>query len=119
MNDDNIKAMADRVDQAADAQADASAHQAFLNAQLKASELARDMAVMIHEKHPGTHPAIVTNALLNSVASLVALFSQGNVVKAVGTLSTLQDQLRATTLRLMDIAKKDKQAADAPKSQAH
>lgn len=107
----DIKAMEDRIDQAADAQATASGQQAFLRAQLKASEIAKDIAVMIHEKHPGMHPAVVTTALTNALASLVALASQGNVIKAVGTLSTIHDQTRATALRIMDIRKQD--AADS------
>jgi hypothetical protein len=101
-----------KIDAVVEAQ-EAAAAEAFHAAQLKASEIAKDIAQMIHDKHPGVHPAVVSMALTNSVASLVALFAQGNVVKAVGTLSTLHDQTRQTALRLMDNLKKQRATPDA------
>lgn len=114
MINDNL----DKIDAQVEAQEKAAAEH-FLAAQLKASQVSKDIAVMIQEKHPGLHPAIVTTALSNSLAALVALFAQGNVIKAVGTLSTIDDQTRTAALRLMANLKQQAQADSQPDAKAH
>lgn len=98
----NINDYVDKVDAAVDQ----DAQRAFHAAQLKASEVAGEIARGINDRHPGLHPAIVTTALVNCLASLVALAARGNVVKVLGTLQTIHDQTRDTALRLSDIHRK-------------
>lgn len=101
----DIKAMEDRIDEAADAQAAAS-EQIFDAAQTKAAQIALDVARMVQEKHQGVPPAVLTSALISATASLLALFAKGNPIKVTEGANLMHKQLRATALRMMDNAKK-------------
>jgi hypothetical protein len=69
--------------------------------QMLATKISLDIVSMIQKTHPGTHPAIVTTALVNCLATVIKLFSNGNMQRALEGSDEAHAQLKQTVLSMM------------------
>lgn len=77
------------------------------------NKIALDIIDMMKEKHPGTHPGIISTALISSLASIVSLFANDPTAAAEAGDITCK-QLKSTIMGMTA----SKRAAMAARDQA-
>lgn len=77
--------------------------------QMLASRIALDIVKMFQQEHTGVHPAILTTALINCLATSIKLFSNGDLARGLEGADQAHAQLKQTVLSMMMGAPKNAQ----------